>query len=102
MRALRSGSAYDGEKFLTEGATVLIDGETIVGVEPAAYDVPSDCEVTTYDGTLMPGLIDAHVHLVSAGNRGGEPGSLESAGTASDDELDALIVQALRDRQPAG
>jgi imidazolonepropionase-like amidohydrolase len=102
MRALRSGSAYDGEKFLTEGATVLIEGETIVGVEPATYDVPSDCPVTTYDGTLMPGLIDAHVHLVAAGNRGGEPGSLENAGPASDDELDALIVQALRDQAAGG
>jgi imidazolonepropionase-like amidohydrolase len=83
--------AFDGTAFLPDGATVLVDGGTIVGVEPAAYDVPSDCEVTTYEGTLLPGLIDAHSHLVSDASLG----SLERAGTAAAEEVDARIAESL-------
>ena len=91
MHALRSSSAFDGERFLTDGATVLYDGEVIVGVEPAAYDVPADCGVTTYDGTLMPGLIDCHTHLVGDSTMGG----LEAAGAADEATLDRLIGESL-------
>jgi imidazolonepropionase-like amidohydrolase len=83
--------AFDGTAFLPDGATVLVDGGTIVGVEPAAYDVPADCEVTTYEGTLLPGLIDAHSHLVSDASLG----SLERAGTAAAEEVDARIAESL-------
>ena len=58
-------------------ATVLVDGETIVGVERAHPDPPDGVEVTTYDGTLMPGLIDCHVHLVP----NVDLGALERAGS---------------------
>lgn len=102
MHALRSSSVFDGERFRPEGATVICDGDTIIGVEPAAYDVPRDCEVTTYDGTLLPGLIDCHVHLVSAAARAGEPGSLEWAGGATAAELDDVIEQSLRANAAAG
>jgi len=98
MHALRSSSAFDGERFLTDGATVLYDGEVIVGVEAAAYDVPADCEVTTYDGTLMPGLFDCHVHLVSDATIG----SLERSAGLSESELDAMITQSLRQQVAAG
>lgn len=91
MHALRSSSAFDGERFLTGGATVLYDGEQIVGVEPATYDVPADCEVTALDGTLMPGLIDCHTHLVGNSAIGG----LEAAGAADDATLDRLISESL-------
>jgi len=98
MRALRSSSAFDGERFRPEGATVIYDGETIVGVEPAAYDVPDNCEVTTYDGTLLPGLFDCHVHLVSDASIG----SLERSAWLSEDDLDAVIIQSLRQQAVAG
>ena len=91
MHALRAPSAFDGTAFLHEGATVLIDDGTIVGVEPAAYDVPADCPVTTYDGTLLPGLVDAHVHLVSDGGIG----SLERVGTLEPEQVDAEITRSL-------
>jgi len=97
-KALRAPHAFDGRTFLSDGATVLIEDDTITGVEAFGHDVPSDWPVTTYDGTLLPGLIDTHVHLVSDGGMG----SLERAGTLSEDELDAVIAQSLRQQAAAG
>ncbi len=48
------------------GQTVLMDGETIAAVLPAASFKPAK-EATLIDGTgkfVMPGLFDAHVHYV--------------------------------------
>jgi imidazolonepropionase-like amidohydrolase len=51
---------------------VVIDGETITGVYSGAVPdgvAPADAEVLDYTGcTLLPGLIDAHVHLILPGN----------------------------------
>lgn len=98
MYAWRSRVAYDGERFLDGGATVLLEGEEIVGVEPAAYDVPHDCEVTEFDGTLLPGLFDCHVHLVADGTIGG----LERVGGYDEATLDRVIVDSLRAQLAAG
>ena len=80
--ALRAERAFDGERFLTDGATVVVEGDRIVGVEATGRAVPDDVPVTEVAGTLLPGLVDSHVHLVSAGAFPGTPGSLEWAGTA--------------------
>ncbi len=80
VRALRATAAFDGERFVPGGATVLVDGPAIVGVEPYGFEVPAGVEVSSYDGTLLPGLIDAHVHLVADG----VPGSLERVGEMAD------------------
>lgn len=34
MRAIRAACAFDGTRFLPGGATVVWDGDRIVGVEP--------------------------------------------------------------------
>ena len=98
MHALRAPVAFDGNRFVPGGATVLVDADTIVGVEPYDYAVPVACGVTTYDGTLLPGLFDAHVHLVSDGGMG----NLERAGRLAEDEVDATIAQSLRRQVEAG
>lgn len=98
MHALRAPVAFDGHRFLEGGATVLVDGDRIVGVEKAGCDLPEGCELTSYEGTVLPGLFDAHAHLVS----NGDPGALEAAGSATDDELDARIEESLHAQVRAG
>jgi imidazolonepropionase-like amidohydrolase len=90
MHALRATQVHDGTAFLGPG-TVLVEGETIAGVEPGHRDLPDGTGVASYVGTLLPGLIDCHVHLVS----NGDAGALERAGAATDDELDAQIRASL-------
>jgi imidazolonepropionase-like amidohydrolase len=98
MRALRARVAFDGATFAPDGVTVLVEGGLIVGVEPFGCDLPTDCRVTDVEGTLLPGLIDGHVHLVADG----EVGSLERAGTMPEDELDAVITRTLSQQAAAG
>jgi imidazolonepropionase-like amidohydrolase len=74
VRAIRAAHAFDGARFLPGGATVLLDGEWIVGVESGRFEVAGDVEVTEYAG--LPGLIDCHTHLVGDATVGG----LERAG----------------------
>lgn len=98
MQAWRASYAFDGTRFLPGGATVLVDGERIIGVESAGFDVPEDCTVTSYDGTILPGLVDAHVHLVSDGS----VGSLERVGVLDDAAIDAEIARSLAAQVAAG
>jgi imidazolonepropionase-like amidohydrolase len=64
VHGYRADVAFDGERELPGGALVLVDGERIVGVEPGSAAAPADCPVSyVRDCTLLPGLIDAHVHL---------------------------------------
>jgi imidazolonepropionase-like amidohydrolase len=98
VRALRAPVAFDGERFLDGGATVLFDDSRIVGVESAAYDVPQDCDLATYGGTLLPGLVDCYVHLVA----NSKPMGLESVGGYSDEQIDAVIAESLAQQAAAG
>ena len=98
MRALRAPTAFDGERFVPGGATVFLDEDVISGVESIGYDAPVDCPVTTFEGTILPGLFDAHVHLVSDASLG----RLERAGSMDDDAVDAVIDQSLRQQAASG
>ncbi|QNN54466.1 amidohydrolase family protein [Nocardioides mesophilus] len=98
MRALRAPIAFDGERFLPGGATVIVEGAVITGVEPAAYGLPDDCPVTVFAGTMLPGLFDTHVHLVSDSS----VGSLERAGSLDAEAVDDTIVRSLRRQAASG
>ncbi len=98
MHAVRAPVAFDGVRFLEGGATVVVDGDRIAGVEAFGCDLPEDCTLASYDGTLLPGLINAHTHLAAEGTLG----SLERLGAANEDEIDAWIGQSLLSQVRAG
>ena len=56
---------FDGEE-LHENVSVLIRSDTIAAVGArGAIDVPPGCPVLDYpDGTLLPGMIEGHAHLL--------------------------------------
>ena len=62
-------TAHGAEGGVIEDGTVVVEGNRIVAVGPAAsVDVPSGAHVVDASGrTLMPGIIDAHAHVGSAG-----------------------------------
>jgi imidazolonepropionase-like amidohydrolase len=98
MQALYAEHVFDGTRFLPAGATVIVDGERIVGVESARVDLPDGVDRAEYPGTLLPGLVDCHTHLVADATFGG----LELAGALTDDQLDAVILESLRAQAAAG
>lgn len=98
MRAVKAPAAFNGERFLPGGVTVFIEDDVIVGVESAGFEVPADSPVTTFQGTILPGLFDAHVHLVSDST----PGSLERAGSLDAGAVDEVIDQSLRKQAASG
>src|SRR5215213_3156079 len=63
--AYRAARVFDGaSEEVMEDGTVVVEEGRIVSVMPAE-DLPADTEVVNLgDATLLPGLIDAHVHLV--------------------------------------
>jgi imidazolonepropionase-like amidohydrolase len=91
--AIRANQAFDGEDFRAGGATVLLEDGGIVGVEPVGYEPPSDCDLVDYgDATVLPGLIDTHVHLVGDS----EVMALERAAGYSSEQIDTVVSEALR------
>lgn len=98
MHAIRATHAFDGVRFLPGGATVLVDGDRIAGVEPFEHVLPAGAVVEEHTGTVLPGLIDCHTHLVADSTVGG----LERAGAMSDEDVAAVVVESLRAHVAAG
>ena len=98
MQAIRARHAFDGTRFVPGGATVLIDQDRIVGVESGRFDVPDEVEVTEYSGTVLPGLVDCHTHLVADATIGG----LERVGSMPDEAVDRVILDSLQAHAVAG
>ncbi|MGY1812436.1 amidohydrolase family protein [Blastococcus sp. SYSU D00820] len=99
MRAHRAAHAFDGDRVLPGGALVLVADGRIAGVEPAGAPVPADCPVTDHrNATLLPGLIDTHVHLCADAG----PRALDTIPDLSAAALDRVVETSLRRHLAAG
>jgi imidazolonepropionase-like amidohydrolase len=93
MLAIRARQVFDGTRVVDGAGTVFVDGGRIVGVEPARADVPADCRVLDRPhATVLPGLVDAHVHLLADSG----PGALDRLAGYSPEDCDRVIEQTLR------
>jgi imidazolonepropionase-like amidohydrolase len=97
--AIRADGAFDGRAVIGGGALVLCDGGAIAGVLPGGAPAPDGWPVADFPGaTVLPGLIDCHVHLCGDSREG----ALERLSGYTDDELDAVIEASLRAQLAAG
>jgi imidazolonepropionase-like amidohydrolase len=69
---IRTGRLFDGSGSAPEPAEIVIDGDKIVDVFRGQGTVATEEStiVDLPDGTLLPGLIDAHVHIIGSGEPG--------------------------------
>jgi imidazolonepropionase-like amidohydrolase len=92
MLAIKAGRAFDGERQLPDGVLVLTDEGRIVGVEPATAPLPDGWAVLEFpEATVLPGLIDTHVHL----DGDSRDGAFDRLPGYRDDELTDVIEAAL-------
>lgn len=98
LHAHRAPHCFDGTRFLPGGATVVVDAGRIRGVEAFGADLPDGCPVTSYNGTLLPGLVDVHTHLVTDSGLN----ALDRVASYTPEELDSVITEGLRRQLAAG
>jgi imidazolonepropionase-like amidohydrolase len=99
MYAIEVGRVFDGERVIDDGAVVTVAGHRIVGVAQRGTPLPAGCKTERFpDATLLPGLIDTHVHLCCDAG----PAALERLPERSDAELAATIEDALAAHLAAG
>lgn len=97
MFAIEVDAVFDGERYSGDGAVVIVDDGRIAGVEPRGTAL--SCEVTCFEGgTLLPGLIDTHVHLCCDSGAG----ALDRIPTFSDAELVTVIENSLNAQLASG
>ncbi len=89
MHAIRARRIFDGETFRDVGATVVVEDGLILGVELYGHQLPEDCPVTSCEGTLLPGLIEMHTHLVIDS----AVSALDRVASYSEEEIDHVITK---------
>jgi hypothetical protein len=99
VMAIRCSRVFTGEQFSEGPATVLLDRGKIVGVETGHTQLNESWQVAEYpNATVLPGLVDTHVHLVADS----EVGALDRVSGLGDEEPDAVITDGLRRQLAAG
>ncbi|WP_347353137.1 amidohydrolase family protein [Intrasporangium sp.] len=90
--ALRGARLFDGHRtWVGRGPGVLVEGERIVAVFDG--DPPRDADLVDLAGaTLLPGLVDAHVHLAFDAS----PDPVAALTGRDDDDARAAMVKAAR------
>jgi imidazolonepropionase-like amidohydrolase len=88
LTALRAARLFDGVR-MVENPTVVLDGGAVMAV---GVDVPGADVISLGDVTLLPGLIDPHVHL--AFDASADPVGALAARTPN--EVRAAMVEAGR------
>lgn len=97
---------------LLTDAAVVIDGDTVAWVGPAAEAPAADERFDAAGRALLPGYVDSHAHLVFAGDRtaefnarmsgqsytaGGIRTTVAATRAAADAELDANLARLVRE-----
>jgi len=88
--AIHAGRLIDGTgKAPQGGVTILVHDDRITGVEPG-FTAPHGAEVVDLSNdTVLPGLIDDHVHITQSFHKG-DPIHNAMTRTHYDDEIDAV------------
>ena len=64
---IRNARLFESDRArFVPGTTVVIEGERIVEVTTEPREAPGACVIDAAGRALLPGLIDAHVHVVAA------------------------------------
>ncbi|MGW6448502.1 amidohydrolase family protein [Lentzea sp. NPDC055074] len=91
MLALRAGRAFDGERSIAGPVTVLVEHGKIKAVEQGSPDVAGAEVLDLGTATVLPGLIDTHVHLCADGG----PNALDRVPSFTPEHLDSVIEDSL-------
>jgi imidazolonepropionase-like amidohydrolase len=91
LTALRAAALFDGtSSTLVRDPLILIDGATIIAVD-SGVPAPDHADVTDLGhATLLPGLVDAHVHLAFDAS----PDPVGQLAARSDDETIEAMTRA--------
>ncbi|MEV4822146.1 amidohydrolase family protein [Micromonospora sp. NPDC049274] len=97
--AIRAARMFDGERLVDGGVLLLVDDCRITDVRAGWAQAPQGWPVREHpDGTLLPGLIDAHVHLCADGG----PDALGRLAERPETDLDTVVEASLRAHLAAG
>jgi len=105
-QALINGHIFNGtDNTIYESHTVLVEGKTIVNIQPATTDVPEGYVLIDLSGRyVMPGMIDAHTHMSSlaAAKRALESGVTTARSASVPAYQDVTIKEMVRAGQLPG